>query len=166
MRKNFFFLITIGAFLSLLLTPILASANSIIPKPDFILQYNKSTNTTFEVIFEEETTNSLIRMMTVPLTFSGEQVGFFKTEDSRIKAKNTNGTTGLETFVTANDTFYLKEAGMIFFGRRKCNDESMELTGRGTVQEIILDSQNEIIELKMLYVFDADEEEINFYFQQ
>lgn len=160
-EKEFFFLITIGAFLSLSLTPIIAFAQ----QPDFTLEFDFSQET-YEVMNEVESSGLLNSVMTVPLTYSDVQVGYLKVEFTRMKAKNMNGNSGLQYFGTAHDTFYLKEIGLTMFGRRKDLDgKSFEYTGNGVVQELIDNSQNEIIDLKMLYFFDIEEEEINFYFQ-
>ena len=126
--------------------------------PDFILSYDATQATSSQTISDSD---SHIRTYALPLTFNDEDVGFLKVEYNRINTKYTNGTEAI-SFVTAKDTFYLND--LIFYGQRR-NKEIGVYDGKGVVQEIILESNNQVVDVNMSYYFNHSQKNIRFYIQ-
>ena len=125
---------------------------------DLVINFDKN-----DASISALTSNSVSysRNFGLPFLISGNDAGFMKIEYDRVTVNNSNGTDGIQ-FVTANDTFFFDNAGLTVFGKRR-NTTYGIYSGSGVVIKIIDNSNNNVIEADVSYVFDNENERVCFF---
>ena len=105
-------------------------------------------------------TDSYIVTYTYPLQYGGVTVAYLKAEFNRMVV----GPSGDPiNFFTSNDTFYFPDS-LVFFGKRFYDGDigGSFYKGGGVIQKVMA-VDGEVLDFKLRYVFDPEDEEVCFF---